>query len=728
MKKENIVRRILPALLLCLCLTAPARADGGLFQGETANTAEAPSVQTSMQAAVFASEAYSVSVQQSTGGTLTVSPSGSSVPAGTTLTIKAAPQAGYALSRLLYSGKNEYEEEITVTSGVNTYTLSMPTSAITIRAVFTKSCGITVCGTEVTDANCNAILGEGNSSLRYDASTNTLTFVNASVNGDIVLNTSSPVTLCLIGDENVLYGSLTSASSLTVTSFNGSAKLSVSGSISLSGGAGMTLASGTALSVSSGISAESGTIAVYGSLTSSGGDTANSCGIRCGSLAVKTLSSASGGSVYAYGGNSYSGSQSIGIEAGSISVEYQALLSAVSGGSAGISRAVSAVSISNAGTLTASAGSASSESTGIFCSGSLLSSGTLSASGAGAGKSCGISSASVSFAGGEASASASLAASESYGIYSSSVTVSGGVICCEGGSRAMSSVPSFSGYSPRLFVSDLTSTEAEADPAVLSNYQARHVSLQPKQEEAAESVTIERICFDQETVTLSTLYGMRTVRYWFYPTEPSNPNLTWTCSDTEGKTVKVVVDEEQREFSITALGNGTAYIYATAKDGSAVQACCRVTVSGIGSNNVSYMFDYRDNDGTWYADYSDSFTVRCTGPSGELQGIYVDGAYVPQYTGSQLNWTFSSTSENKTLVTFTHAYMASLARGSHQLRFSYSSVSTVLTSFTVCSIYDPPRTGDESSGRPLLLFLLSGAGSAGMLLILKKKERCYGIQ
>lgn len=237
-----------------------------------------------------------------------------------------------------------------------------------------------------------------------------------------------------------------------------------------------------------------------------------------------------------------------------------------------------------------------------------------------------------------------------------------------------------------------------------------------------EQQKIRKISFDQENVTLNTQYGMRTVKYWFDPVTPLNPDLEWACTDGTMKIIKVVVDPAAQEMYITALGNGAAVITATAKDGSGVKASCNVTVSGIGPS-VSYYVDYRDNDGTWFSDFSDGFTVRCTGPSSELQSVYIDGAFVSPVTGSRTNWVRSGTTDNKTLLTFSREYMASLGHGHHRISLSYSSYGEIQTTVRICSIYDRPQTGDIKIEDWCFAWLLSGFGIVSVLYQrLKRKE------
>jgi hypothetical protein len=233
------------------------------------------------------------------------------------------------------------------------------------------------------------------------------------------------------------------------------------------------------------------------------------------------------------------------------------------------------------------------------------------------------------------------------------------------------------------------------------------------------SAAVTGIHFDQENVSLSTKYGLRTVKYWFSPLGTGGAELTWKCTDATGSIVRFEVSEEEQELYITSVGNGVAVISASTKNG--ISAYCRVTVSGIGGESSIYI-DYIDNSGVWYYDWSNSFTVRCTGKISELLGVYVDGVYIPQLsTSGQRNYTVSD-SGGKTLITFTREYMSRLSHGAHALTLSYSGYGTLSKTIYIQSVRDAPRTGDI----PLAVFtaecLLSLAAAVYCVRKLSKKE------
>ena len=233
------------------------------------------------------------------------------------------------------------------------------------------------------------------------------------------------------------------------------------------------------------------------------------------------------------------------------------------------------------------------------------------------------------------------------------------------------------------------------------------------------STAVTGIHFDQENVSLSTKYGLRTVKYWFSPLGTGGAELTWKCTDATGSIVRFEVSEEEQELYITSVGNGVAVISASAKNG--ISAYCRVTVSGIGGESSIYI-DYIDNSGVWYYDWSDSFTVRCTGTISELLGVYVDGVYIPQMsTAGQRNYTVSD-SGGKTLITFTREYMARLSHSVHTLALSYSGYGTLSKRIYIQSIRDAPRTGDVPLAAITAECLFSFASAACCLRKLRKKE------
>ena len=233
------------------------------------------------------------------------------------------------------------------------------------------------------------------------------------------------------------------------------------------------------------------------------------------------------------------------------------------------------------------------------------------------------------------------------------------------------------------------------------------------------SGTVTGIHFDQENVSLSTKYGLRTVKYWFSPLGTGGTELTWKCTDATGSIVRFEVSEEEQELYITSVGNGVAVISASTKNG--ISAYCRVTVSGIGGETSIYI-DYIDNSGVWYYDWSNTFTVRCTGKVSELLGVYVDGVYIPQLsTSGQRNYTVSD-SGGKTLITFTREYMARLSHGTHTMTLSYSGYGTLSKTIYIQSVRDAPRTGDIPLTAITSVSLLSLIAAACCMRKLRKEE------
>ena len=68
------------------------------------------------------------------------------------------------------------------------------------------SYGLTVAGVDVKESNASHILGENNTTVTFDASTNTLTLNNASLSGSIVRTNSENLTVCLVGSNSYYSG------------------------------------------------------------------------------------------------------------------------------------------------------------------------------------------------------------------------------------------------------------------------------------------------------------------------------------------------------------------------------------------------------------------------------------------------------------------------------------------------------------------------------------------
>ena len=652
----------------------------------------------------------------------------------------------------------------------------------------------------VTDENKTDIApGHGSVSYYPDRSVLMLSSVNIE---SIEINT--PLTIIFAGRENSV-GTIRSSKALTLSSYSTTDKLTVSttngcaitvenANLTISSGADVFAQSSGGAGLSVGVDV-SGTLEISGKLTANGGSATESYGIRCNTLTVKAVSSASGGQVTATGGDSYTGS-STGIKVyGNAAVEYMAELTAYGQAASGTSCGLSAGSLTVRGKAVLSAGSGWGGSTALSC-GDVTSWGNLSANSgtSSAGASRGITAARLSVSGGSLDAHASSGTGESVGI-KAAVTVSGGTVLSEGMSSAFSEMPSFTGgYQPLIRVSDLITPEAEADSSVPANYmkkfvfiRARSLILTPTEltlrvgesqrisaavpagysvqwysstpnvsvdqvtgtvtgisagtatvtakayntgntetDSASCTVTVKGgsgavtgIHFDQENVTLSTKYGLRTVKYWFSPLGTGGTELTWKCTDATGSIVRFEVSEEEQELYITSVGNGVAVISASTKNG--ISAYCRVTVSGIGGETSIYI-DYIDNSGVWYYDWSDTFTVRCTGQVSGLLGVYVDSVYVPQVaTSGQRNYTVSD-SGGKTLIAFTREYMSRLARGAHTLALSYSGYGTLSKTIYIQSVKDAPRTGDVPLSAFAAACLFSFTAAACCMRKLRKKE------
>ena len=471
-------------------------------------------------------------------------------------------------------------------------------------------------------------------------------------------------------------------------------------------------------------------------------------------------------------------------------MEYQAKLvaagKAAAGGSYGIR---TGGNFTNSGAAECSAGNGGGESIGLSAGTTVSNTGTLSTTGgtSSGGASRGLSANSLQVSGGAVDAHAVAGAAGSTGIFAATV-ISGGEVIAEGAGGAFSAMPSFSGYSPVIRVSDLSSDAFEADSAVASNYLRKYVYITSRIVSSApteltiyvgethtlsasvpegyllrwygsnnmvawvdemlgtvtgrspgslmatvkvynpsggqvseascmvtvrekETVPVTAIQVDQDNVTLTAIPGLRTVKYWFYPTTATDKEVTFDCTDKTRSIIRVDVSLENQEIYITPVSNGSAMITITAKSGA--KAYCKVTVNGIGPK-VSYAISYMDNNGVWYYDWSGDFLVKTTAPASEVPGVEVDGVSIPQTMGAQRNWSYAG-ADGGTAIVFTRQFMASLYHGKHTFAVSYASVGRITRPLYVQSVRDAPRTGDQPIAPLLGMFVLSGVSAVATI-------------
>lgn len=694
-------------------------------------------------------------------------------------------------------------------------------SGVTIEVEILNSYPVWITGKQVTDANRDNIL-EQQYSIAYYPDRNTLYLKNAVINGNITIKTTSPFTVVFAG-ENTIYGApgtdfgilsepdltisgYSSADTLTVSAplVNDSCAIKVNGNLRIGSDTNVAAYSQGGTASSTGVYV-SGLLEVDGLLAAAGGSAAESCGIRCNALTVKTINSAAGGAVTARGGDCYSGGSSVGVlSTGTVTVEYQAKLAAEGKSASDKSRGVWAGGFTNNGTADCSAGSSGNDSTGLYAENSVSNGGTLSAKGGASsgGASCGIASKALMMTGGALDAHAVYGAKGSVGIFAPT-TISGGEVLAEGAGGAFSAMPAFSGYTPLIRVSDLTSDAFEADSADAGNYLRKYVyitsrvlSASPSDitinvgetrtlsasvpagyslrwycsnsmvawvdelmgtvtgktpgtamvtakaynpygaqvseascrltVKAEEKIPVTAIQLDQENVTLTSIPGLRTVKYWFYPTNATDKEVTIESSDPVRNIIRVDLSPEDQSFQITPIGNGSAMITLAAKSGA--KAYCKITVNGIGTSStgqrISYAISYMDNNGVWYYDWSDTFLVKTTAPSTEYPTIEIDGVVIPQASGAQRNWSYGA-SDGGTAFVFTRQLMASLYQGKHTLSVSYASVGRISRPFYVQSMRDRPRTGDQPLEPLLAAFLLSGISGAAAFAVLRRKRKMF---
>ncbi|MBQ3372645.1 MAG: hypothetical protein IJG40_05845 [Oscillospiraceae bacterium] len=696
-----------------------------------------------------------------------------------------------------------------------------PLSDVEITITIPTLYPIWVGGIQVSSSNMDNIL-EQQYAISYLPDRNTLFLKNATINGNITIKTTSPFTILFAGD-NTVYGStginigISSETDLTISSYssgdtltvsvppvNESCAIAVNGNLRIGSDTNVAAYSQGGTASSTGVYV-SGLLEVDGLLAAAGGSAAESCGIRCNSLTVKTINSAAGGAVTARGGDCYSGGSSVGVlSTGTVTVEYQAKLAAEGKSASDKSRGVWAGGFTNNGTADCSAGSSGNDSTGLYAENSVSNGGTLSAKGGASsgGASCGIASKALMMTGGALDAHAVYGAKGSVGIFAPT-TISGGEVLAEGAGGAFSAMPAFSGYTPLIRVSDLTSDAFEADSADAGNYLRKYVyitsrvlSASPSDitinvgetrtlsasvpagyslrwycsnsmvawvdelmgtvtgktpgtamvtakaynpygaqvseascrltVKAEEKIPVTAIQLDQENVTLTSIPGLRTVKYWFYPTNATDKEVTIESSDPVRNIIRVDLSPEDQSFQITPIGNGSAMITLAAKSGA--KAYCKITVNGIGTSStgqrISYAISYMDNNGVWYYDWSDTFLVKTTAPSTEYPTIEIDGVVIPQASGAQRNWSYGA-SDGGTAFVFTRQLMASLYQGKHTLSVSYASVGRISRPFYVQSMRDRPRTGDQPLEPLLAAFLLSGISGAAAFAVLRRKRKMF---
>ena len=688
---------------------------------------------------------------------------------------------------------------------------------ITVNTIQTYP--IWVAGEPITDDNRNNIIEGIGGTVAYNPETNTLLLNNAVIDGGIV--TKKPLNILFAG-ENLVSGfsgtgcGIYSNADLTLSAYSTTDILTVTaqiaeescaikvenGNLRIWNDTNVTAYSQGGTALSTGVYV-SGLLEVSGKLSAAGGSAADSCGILCNAMTVKTVNSAGGGAVAAYGGDCYSGGSSTGVRAaGNVTVEYLAALAAAGKGASESSRGIwTDGSFANNGTADCSAGSGGSDSTGLFANSSVSNGGTLSAKGgtSSGGTSCGIASNALMMTGGAIDAHAVQGAKGSVGIFAPT-TISGGEVIAEGAGGAFSATPAFSGYTPMIRVSDLSSDAFEADSSDAGNYKRKYVFITSRvlsaspaditinvgetrtlsaevpagyslrwycsnsmvawvdelmgtvtgrtpgsaivtvkaynahnaqvseascrlTVKAEEKIPITAIRLDQENVTLTSIPGLRTVKYWFMPNNATEKEVMMECSDAMRSVVRVDLSPEDQSFQITPVANGTAMITLTAKSGA--KAYCKVTVNGIGKNNagerISYAISYMDNNGVWYYDRSDSFTVKTTAPATEYPRVEIDGVVIPETTGAQRNWTWGA-ADRGTAIVFTRPFMASLYHANHTFSVTYTAVGKISRPFRVQSVRDWPKTGDTPLAPMVVLFLFSGMSAAGTLIGLRRKK------
>ena len=659
----------------------------------------------------------------------------------------------------------KHEHLICTPSGEKAYTFTVPAnlySNVVVTAIISEGYPIWIDGRQVTDDNgVNHQIPAGEGYIAYDPAGNTLYIVNAAVSGGIKSECTKALNIVLQGQNSVTgelnetkgtdgYG-ISSTAPLTITAFGSGASLIASGAagvsescgirttnaaVTISQGATVTAAGGTGSNLSVGLNTGNGNVKVSGKLTATGGAAAKSCGIICGALAVSTSSSSTGATVSAHGADALNCTESYGAHVyGSISVDFMSDLTATGGSSAGKSYGVYAQGDFGCnGTVTCTAGSCVSDSTALYSGGRVSSSGSLTCQAGAAASGCsrGICAQRGNITGGETAATGLSASTASTGIACMDVNISGGKVAAEGATGAFAVKPAYGqNYLPIVMISDFSSSTVSADASLPQTYTHRYVLItqgsapSPTPSTSPVKIPVSAIIFDQQSVSLNTKYGVRTVKYWYFPLNATETELSFGCTDETGKVITVKVDPYAREMYITAIGNGNATICAAAPSGAI--AYCTATVSGIGTGDRSYCIEYMDNSGTWYSDWSDTFRAICTGPVGELSSVSIDGVTVPQYTGDRLNYTVNA-SGGKTEITFTKAMMKILGRGRHQLALNYTTVGAVTKNFYIQAVTDPPRTGDEPVAAYCVAAVLSAvlavaAAGKGLLFAGKAGER-----
>mgnify|MGYP002856929940 CR=1 FL=1 len=501
---------------------------------------------------------------------------GDPVKGGEEIVVTANITAGYSFTDCTVAcqykfGENTYDygniEEKTATQCKIVLPATL-CSDVTLTVTIQRSYPITINGAAITDTNKSGSIAGG--SVSYFPDRNVLMLSGATVDS---IEIRTPTTILFTGSNSV--GTIYSSAALTISSSAQTDQLTVTApaadysrgiyvegaSLTVSSGANVWAQAAGGTKLSAGVEV-SGYLEVSGSLNATGGSAAESYGIRCSTLAVKTVNSAAGGEVIATGGDCYTGGSSTGVSvSGNAVVEYAASLTAAGKGASSVSRGISAGGLTVQGNAGFEAGAGWIESTALYSTGNVTSSGNLTAVGGSAsgGTSRGISAAALTVTGGATEANAASGANGSVGILGT-VTISGGTVLAEGMNTAFSTVPVFAGgYQPRIRVSELNTGETEADSTVAANYLKKHVFVYAKNLTLTPSQLTMKV---GESQKLNAIV-------------PSGYSVSWYSS-----TPNVTVD--QITGTVTGVSAGTAIVTAKAYNPSNAEsdsATCTVTVT-----------------------------------------------------------------------------------------------------------------------------------------------------
>lgn len=203
--------------------------------------------------------------------------------------------------------------------------------------------------------------------------------------------------------------------------------------------------------------------------------------------------------------------------------------------------------------------------------------------------------------------------------------------------------------------------------------------------------------------------------------KPSNATGTVTWSSSDPDVLEVVETKNNgRTVVIKPHKNGTATISARI---NGLTPRTRTITVNIPSE-TKYKFLYRENSGSWYYDYSGTYTVKTDAPYGTISSIsvYNRNNNLEYYALPGQDYTESYDENGNSIVKFTKAFMKTLPRGTYQtMTIKYTDGGKASAYLHILSVYDKPVTGDRSNAPIWALLVVSGIGT-GVLAVSGRKK------